>query len=169
MTRLLTFEHRLVQCVFSSGAALARQHDLQHHPFGDRVLAAHECRQHGLELIGLDRREIAELARVDAQQRHRIRVHELHGLEHRAVATDDQHQVEVADEILTVTTVLREPGGLGLRFRQPDLDLVIEEPRGHQARECVRRKPLPMRHEPDRARSSHREHRTMSSIAARSR
>jgi hypothetical protein len=62
-----------------------------------RFRTGHEPVECLAEPIGLDLREVAERAEVDAEDRHRRSLEQSHGAQHRAVATEAEHQVGLGD------------------------------------------------------------------------
>ena len=147
----------------------ARQDDLQHHPFRDVVLAAQQLRERGFELLGLERGQVTELTGIDPEDRRRVRVHDLHRVQHRAVAADHEHEVEVANERFGIATEMAEPDDVCFRLRQADLDPAVSEPRRCRERERVRDRTSTMRDEPDPPQLAHDAPLTISSKAALSR
>ena len=92
-----------------------------------------------LELVGLDLGEVAELADVHAEDRHRRRVHEVDRVQHRAVATERDHEVETGRELVVVHAELGEPDHLRLRLRHAHVHAPLREPRrGRRARARAR-------------------------------
>ena len=96
-------------CTFSSTASLSANQrplrgarrldvDLEHHALGDLVVAGEEAVEGGVEVVGLDLGEVAELADVDAEHRHPGFVGEVDGAEHGAVAAERDHEVEALGE-----------------------------------------------------------------------
>ena len=137
----------------------------EHHALRHVEVAGQQPRQRRLELVGLDLGEVAELADVDAEDRHRRRVHEIDRVEHRAVAAERDHEVETVGESLGRDAELAEPARLGFGLGNAHLDTALGEPAGRRARELVRDAAVAMRDQPDRARRR-RAHTSAPSCAA---
>ena len=106
-----------------------------------------------VELVRLDLAQVAELPDVHADDRHRRRIHELHRVEHRAVAAERQHEVETVGERVAGAPRTRRGRRCRVVVRDAHLDLVRAEPVRSALRERVRLGTLAVRDEPDRARS----------------
>ena len=83
-----------------------------------------------VELVGLDLGEVAELADVDAEDRHRRRVHEIHRVQHRAVAAErDARGRARRANVVGVDRELVEPGRPRRRRRARAPRRRVAEPR----------------------------------------
>ena len=126
--------------------------DREHHPLRDRVVAREQAVERGVELVGLDLGEVAELADVDAEDGDAGLVDELDRAQHRAVAAEADHQVEPVGERARVDREVREPDavslGSGTRTSTP---CSASQSRGVPARARPRLGPLVVRDEPDAA------------------
>ena len=149
---------------FSSAASLSANHvpaagpptstsHREHHALRHREVAGEQARQRRVELVGLDLGEVAELADVDAEDRHRRRVHEIDRVQHRAVAAERDHEIETVGEPVGRDAELargrppspRRPG------RAPRRRARANQPRPPRASSCAT-PPIAVRDEPDRAR-----------------
>ena len=72
----------------------------EHHALRHGEVAGEQPRHRRIELVGLDLGEVAELADVHAEDRHRRRVHEVDRVQHRAVAAERDDEIETVGEAL---------------------------------------------------------------------
>ena len=92
--------------------------------------AVEERRQGGLQLVGLDLGEIAEAPQVDPQERGRCAIEQMHAAQHRAVATEAEHEIGRAE--CAIAGELGGTGLFGVRGRRPELDVVALAPPRHR-------------------------------------
>ena len=78
-------------------------------------------------LVGLDLGQVAQPAEVDAEQRNRRTVEQADCAQHRAVASEAQHQVGGGGRILAGQLGKVELGGVGVR--NPCRVAVLAQPR----------------------------------------
>ena len=153
MAAALLLEHRLVEREPRAAHAGPSRLDVdrEHHALRDLEVAGEQTRHRRFELVGLDLGEVAELADVDAEDRHRRRVHEVDRAQHRAVAAERDDEIEPVGEARRRRPRVVEPGRVRLGVGHAHLDAaarnqpaaaraqLVREPRG---RDAARARPL---------------------------
>ena len=155
--RVHLLEHRFVEPE-PAAARRALRHDVdrEHHALGDLVVAGEQAVERGVEVVGLDLGEVAELADVHPEHGNAGFVGEVDGAEHRAVTAERDHDVEPLGEVLEVDREVREPGAVGVGTGHAHLDAVLGETVGGVLGQLDRGRPVRVRDEPDAARGHRR-------------
>ena len=125
----------------------------EHHALRDLELAREQARQPVLELVGFELAQVAEQPHVHAHQRHRRRVHELHRVQHRAVAAERDREVETGREVVGLGRVRVETGrpARARRERAPRRPCAANHAALRCASSCATG-PIAVRHEADATR-----------------